>query len=331
MGYKSFVSGIVTALALQGSEAASIPRNTILDRTSFNPYTLPSNAANSLARSTAILVKQTGYLYGPPVAGGPYYPTGLLGLVRVAGDTAAIDLDLAPVNIAAALDSAELLASAAEFNGLQELHDYTLLYDGHFKTTLPSGPVPGILTNYTQDLLFSMERLSLSPYQVRRLNPASDELQFSVDDAVAQNITGSTLQQLFSDGRLFYADYRDQKDLTRTERFAAACDAYFYIDKTSEDFLPLAIRTNVGSNLIYTPNDEPNDWLLAKIMYNVNDFWFAQWNHLASTHEVVQITYLAAIRTLSDDHPILAILDRITFEVSPAQLNLPSSYPCSLS
>ncbi|KAF7524016.1 hypothetical protein G7054_g11560 [Neopestalotiopsis clavispora] len=319
MGYKSFVSGIVTALALQGSKAASIPRNTILDRTSFDPYTLPSNAANSLARSTAILVKQTGYLYGPPVAGGPYYPTGLLGLVRVAGDTAAIDLDLAPVNIAAALDSAELLASAAEFNGLQELHDYTLLYDGHFKTTLPSGPVPGILTNYTQDLLFSMERLSLSPYQVRRLSPASDELQFSVDDAVAQNITGSTLQQLFSDGRLFYADYRDQKDLTRTERFAAACDAYFYIDKTSGDFLPLAIRTNVGSNLIYTPNDEPNDWLLAKIMYNVNDFWFAQWNHLASTHEVVQITYLAAIRTLSDDHPILAILDRITFEVFAIQ------------
>jgi hypothetical protein len=107
--------------------------------------------------------------------------------------------------------------------------------------------------------------------------------------------------------------------LTPTERYSAACDAFFYIDPTSEDFLPLAIRTNVGSNLIYTPMDEPADWLLAKIMYNVNDFWFAQWKHLASTHEVVQIAYLAAIRTLSDEHPVLALLDRIMYEVFAIQ------------
>ncbi|ETS82938.1 hypothetical protein PFICI_04814 [Pestalotiopsis fici W106-1] len=320
MGYTSIVSGILMSLALQGTQAASIPRDEILNRASLlDPYTLPSKATDSFARSLAITLKQSGYTYGPPVAGGPYFPTGVLGLVRVAADGVAISADLAPVTAAAGLDSAESLASAAEYNGLQTLHDYTLLYDGHWKDTLPSGPVPGILTNYTQDLLFSMERLSLSPYQVKRLNPTSDELQFSIDDAVAQNITGLTLQGLFSDGRLFYADYRDQKDLTRTERYAAACDAYFYIDQTSGDFLPLAIRTNVGENLIYTPNDEPNDWLLAKIMYNVNDFWFAQWNHLASTHEVVQITYLAAIRTLSDDHPVLAILDRITYEVFAIQ------------
>ncbi|KAK6212725.1 hypothetical protein LQW54_004992 [Pestalotiopsis sp. IQ-011] len=320
MGRLSFASCLLTILTLQGGKAASIPRQTVDNGTSvLDPYSLPSDAADPTLRSEGIVVKQAGFLYGPPVAGGPYFPTGDLGLAGVAVDGAEIQADLTPVRAAADLDTTESLASAAEYNGLQTLHDYTLLYDDHWKATLPSGPLPGILTNYTQDLLFSMERLSLSPYQVRRLNPSSDELQFSIDDTVAENITGSTLQELFSQGRLFYADYRDQSDLTRTERFAAACDAYFYIDQASGDFLPLGIRTNVGSNLIYTPNDEPDDWLLAKIMYNVNDFWFAQWDHFASTHMVVQIAYMAAIRTLSDDHPVLAVVNRLMYEVFAIQ------------
>ena len=119
-----------------------------------------------------------------------------------------------------------------------------------------------------------------------------------------------TLSELLQDGRLFYADYRDQNQLTRTSMYSAAVDAYFYIDRWSGDFLPLAIRTNVGANLIYTPEDSHADWMLAKMMYNVNDFWFSQWNHLAGTHEVVQIAYMAAIRTLSEDHPVLGMLNR---------------------
>jgi hypothetical protein len=166
------------------------------------------------------------------------------------------------------------------------------------------------LTNYTQDLVFSMERLSSSPYQIRRLNPSSDVLSFTIPDNTVSQISGQTLQQLFQQGRLFYADYRDQLNLTATSRYSAACDAYFYIDPTSGNFLPLAIRTNVGANLIYTPLDAASDWLLAKIMFNVNDFWFAQWNHLAATHEVIQIVWEAAIRSISQEHPIYAILNR---------------------
>ena len=155
-----------------------------------------------------------------------------------------------------------------------------------------------------------MQRLSTSPYQIRRLNPTSDTLQFTVDDVTSTQITGMTLQQLFQQGRLFYADYREQKNLPSTGMYSAACDAYFYIDAKSGDFLPLAIRTNVGANLIYTRLDSANDWLLAKMMYNVNDFWFAQWNHLAGTHEVVQIIWMAAIRSISQEHPVFAVLNR---------------------
>lgn len=310
----------LVALATREVSSLAVPRPpTLKNRSLLSPYSLPQNNSGSLTRSLDITTKQAGYLYGPPVAGGPYFPTGVLGLAKVAADQAEIQLDEAPILAAIAVDTAGSTLSAPQYNGLRTLDDYTLLYDGHWKETLPSGPVPGMLTNYTQDLLFSMERLSVSPYQVKRLNPSSDTLQFNVDDSLAMNITSMTLQQLFEGGRLFYADYRDQKNLTRTDRYSAACDAFFYIDPKSGEFLPLAIHTNVGSNLIYTPKDDPADWLLAKMMYNVNDFWFAQWNHLASTHEVVQIAYLAAIRTLSDEHPVLALLNRVMYEVYAIQ------------
>lgn len=191
------------------------------------------------------------------------------------------------------------------------MDDYTLLYNGEWIGTLPKGPVPGIFTNYSQDLLFSMERLSNSPYAVRRLNPSVDTLAFDVEDSVTEQISGSTLQGLLEAGRLFYVDHSAQGNLARiTGRYAPACDAYFYISEASGEFLPLAIRTGVGANLIYTPQDEAADWLLAKMMFNTNDSWFVDWYHLASTHEVVQIVWMAAIRTLSVDHPVYALLNR---------------------
>lgn len=157
-----------------------------------------------------------------------------------------------------------------------------------------------------------MSRLSFSPFALRRLNSSKDTLPFSVDDASANKIAGSTLQSLFSSGRLFYIDHRAQGQLQRTSRYAPACDGYFYLSSNST-FLPLAIRTNVGNNLIYTPLDTANDWLLAKMMFEVNDFYFAQLDHLARTHYVAEIAYDAAVRTLSDEHPVLGLLNRLMY------------------
>jgi arachidonate 15-lipoxygenase (second type)/8-lipoxygenase (S-type) len=155
-----------------------------------------------------------------------------------------------------------------------------------------------------------MERLSLNPYSVKRLNPVLDKLSFDIDDSIAVGITGETTLSLLASGSLFYVDHRFQADLESTGRYAAACDAFFYISPKTGDFLPLAVRTNIGSNLIYTPADTANDWLLAKIMFNLNDFWHSQFYHFAATHMVVEIVYEAAYRTLSDNHPVMALLNR---------------------
>ncbi|KAI7083145.1 Lipoxygenase [Hortaea werneckii] len=283
------------------------------------PYTVPQSTLDKVIRSAGITTKRLGFNYGLPLAGGPAYPTGLLGLARIATDLLSFQLDVTPQLVNVALDDTAAALAVADYNGLETLEDYTKLYDGQWKNSMPSSNFDGVLTNFTDDRFFSMERLANSPYAVRRLEPGVDSLAFQLDEGLATNLTTLTLQELFDAGRLFYADYRDQKDLQPTARYSAACDAYFYIHPESDDFLPLAIRTNSGGNLIYTPADDFEDWTLAKIMYNVCDIWFAQWDHLARTHETAHIAYMAAIRTLSEEHPVMAILNRLMFEVFAIQ------------
>jgi len=219
------------------------------------------------------------------------------------------------------LRNARKYADKPQAGGIKTLSDYELLYKGQWKNSMPAGLDVGILSNYTDDLLFSMERLSVNPFTIRRLSP-SDSLPFTVEDTISSNITGITLQSLFNSGSLFYADHRYQASLQSiNDRYAGACDAYFYVDTKSGNFLPLAIRTNVGNNLIYTPADSTNDWLLAKMMFNLNDFFQSQWYHLSATHNVVEIVYEAAYRTLSEDHPVMALLERRQF--FPSQFDIP--------
>ena len=108
---------------------------------------------------------------------------------------------------------------------------------------MPDGVFPGILTNYTQDLFFSMERLSLNPYPLKRV-VATSTLPFVVADEIVSEVAGTTLDSLKSSGRLFVADHSYQAKYAKAARFGAACTAYFFLHPESGDFLPLAIATN---------------------------------------------------------------------------------------
>ncbi len=73
----------------------------------------------------------------------------------------------------------------------------------------------------------------------------------------------------------------------------------------------MAIKTNAGSDLIYTRLDTPTDWLLAKMIFNVNDFFHSQMFHLVVTHDVSEAVHQAALHTLSESHPVMIILERL--------------------
>ena len=190
-----------------------------------------------------------------------------------------------------------------------------MLYDNQWQSTVPSGPAQGTLSNLTQDLLFSMERLSVNPYSIRRLHPIADALPFDIDPTVSINLSGVDTQALHKSGRLFYADHSYQAAYPTTPgKYVAACSAYFFLHPKSGIFLPLAIKTNVGADLIYTPSDTEEDWLLAKTMFNTNDLFHGQIYHLANSHAINEIIHLAALRTLSSLHPVLGLLDRCMYD-----------------
>lgn len=156
-----------------------------------------------------------------------------------------------------------------------------------------------------------MERLSVNSYSVRRLHPTADVLPFEIDSVISRKVTGVDIRTLHRAGRLFYADHSYQARYpTVAGKYTAACSAYFYLHPVSSQFLPLAIKTNVGSDLIYTPLDDEKDWLLAKMMFNMNDLFHGQIFHLANSHAICEVVNLAALRTLGSDHPVMGLLDR---------------------
>lgn len=163
-----------------------------------------------------------------------------------------------------------------------------------------------------------MERLSEHPYAVR-LVKANEKIPFDVDAKIVSKLVGAgaTLHTLQASRRLFVVDHSYQNEYTLpsvVKRFPVACSAYFYIDPKTKDFLPLAIKTNSGSDLTYTPLDQAEDWLLAKMMFNANDMFHSQMLHLVISHDVSEAVHQAALHTLSENHPIMVILERLMLQ-----------------
>ncbi|KAF9769304.1 hypothetical protein IL306_013292 [Fusarium sp. DS 682] len=325
MGALLIILGIVTcvgALPLSDSPSSSIPEEVPAGQTADiglplpTEFTLPNEDDEILIRKLEIRKKRKEILYGPSLIGKTsFFMSGPLGDQISQRDQSLWARDAAPVVQAASHEAAAALHDIQIHGGLQNLEDYKILYHGHWSCSVPGGIAKGQFSNFTSDLLFAMERLSTNPYILQRLHPHANELPFAVDSKIVQELTGSTLPSLHKAGHLFLADHSYQKDYVAQEgRYAAACQALFYLDDRSHQFLPLAIKTNVGSNLTYTPLDEPNDWLLAKVMFNVNDLFHGQMYHLASTHAVAEIVHLAALRTMSSRHPVLALLERLMYQ-----------------
>ncbi|KAI0160181.1 lipoxygenase [Xylariaceae sp. FL1272] len=303
-------------LAAAAVNAAAVPSDTYsYGSDESHKFSLPSHDRNSTGRKAALDAKRVGWQYGPSMGGtNAPYPIGDLANKTI---KAQHDLWFPPITSHVQNVNKDTAAAQAfiEANGnITSLDDFAnkLYADGQWPNVFPGGPLPGILTNYTDDRTFSYFRLTGNPYKLRRVQ-AKDELWFPVDNA--KIITGLTLNQLQKQGRLFSVDYTALKDLETLpvpKLFGGFCQAYFYISPKGGDFLPLAIKlNNPGSDLIYTPEDEANDWLLAKMAFNSNDLWHLTWAHITHSHSQAEHSYQTANRALSEDHPIMGVIHRL--------------------
>ncbi|KAI0968437.1 lipoxygenase [Xylaria arbuscula] len=308
---KSILASILlAATAVQASPA--LTERHLENARSDDTFSLPKSDRNPRARAAAIEAKRKGWLYSEFPMGVAYYPTGSLANKTIAKDLETWMPPITHISVATTRESPIALEAIQSKGGFTKLEDYANLYNGQWPEAFPDGPFPGMLTNFTDDRMFSMIRLSASPYRLKRVKP-SDKLLFPVDNAAA--ITGLSLKQLQAQGRLFLEDFSEMKELDPTDKFGAGSQGYFYIDPKTGDFLPLAVRPIVkgreDSALVYTPKDTFDDWMLAKMLLNQNGLWHTTWAHITQSHSAAEAPYLAAIRTLSDNHPVLAIINRV--------------------
>lgn len=291
---------------------------TVTDLSDIGAFTIPSAQSphEQAARKAAIAQVRARFTYGPDLVNhgnGPAYPAGPLGTLTAVAHTSNTLKEIEYFNAKVDAALAATLSEAQAGGGLKTLDDYKKLYSSSALHQLqPQIPFAGYLENAESDILFAMSRLSVQPYSLRRLG-VDDLVHFTVPDAIAIKLTTQTQHCLQEAGRLFHVDYSHfAARPTQPGRYAAACEAYFYQHPDTDEFLPLAIRPNTpgAPDLVYTPLDQPADWLFAKIMFNSNDLWHAQLHHLAATHLVIEITYMAAVRSLHRQHPVYAMLTR---------------------
>ncbi|RYP18088.1 hypothetical protein DL765_004100 [Monosporascus sp. GIB2] len=123
----------------------------------------------------------------------------------------------------------------------------------------PLGETQGIMTNFTHDLLFSMETLSQNPYPLELVKP-SDPLPFDVPEDLAPRIAGVSLDELRKNGSLFVVDHRYQNELEKTtvqpQRYERPPPHTFMCTETLSlsTFGPSANNHNsVGEELCFNP------------------------------------------------------------------------------
>ncbi|KAI1133564.1 lipoxygenase [Nemania abortiva] len=282
------------------------------DKVQNKPYEIP-NLLNLVPRSLEIEEKRQGWQYGTFPFGVAPYPTGTLANKTIAEQSAIWSPPVFELGAVIVGETAEAVKGVIAAGNFTTLDDYSKVYTNQWQTSLPSGPLPGMLTNHTDDRTFSMMRLSSIPYRLFRVTP-DHALLFPVDEEVSKSITGHSLEELHAQGRLFAEDFAEMKDQETTTAYGAGCQGYFYIDDAG-DFLPLAIKVIVkgreDSALVYTPKDLHAEWLFAKMTINANDGWHSTWGHTTMSHSAAEAPYLAAIRTLSENHPILALINRV--------------------
>ncbi|GAP92530.1 putative manganese lipoxygenase protein [Rosellinia necatrix] len=305
---KSAISTLLLAGAAQAAPALSTNDNNNKVQSFSTPGLL-----NLIPRALEIEEKRKGWLYGTFPFGVAPYPYGKLADKVIADDRAIWAppvFELGATIVKETKLAAEGVIAAGGFNSLD---DYYKVYENQWTTSLPDGPLPGMLTNHTDDRTFSMMRLSSVPYRLHRVK-VDQPLLFPVDDEVVKSITGQTLEGLHAQGRLFSEDFAEMRLQEATPAYGAGCQAYFYIDDAG-DFLPLAIKLIVkdreDSALVYTPKDIKDEWLFAKMTINANDGWHSTWGHTTLSHASAEAPYLAAIRSLSDNHPVMGLLQRI--------------------
>lgn len=209
------------------------------------------------------------------------------------------------------------------FDPFDKLDDYA---DDVFTTI----PLPEVASVYTTDRSFADQRLAgVNPLVIRKLDlqlELGQKIAIWLQDNQAQ-FSPINIAELLNKEHIYIADYTGEdpnystpKSIARgtydskLRKYLPKPRAFFcWRDvgiKDLGELIPVAIQLNGDDNSrIYTPSDDDQDWLYAKLCVQVADGNHHEMaTHLGRTHFAMEPFAVATARQLAEAHPLSLLL-----------------------
>lgn len=182
-----------------------------------------------------------------------------------------------------------------------------------FDDFFPTQGKPEISKIYQSDRAFAEQRLSgVNPMVLRRLAELPSHVVYEDLRAACPHIP---LNAALAEGHLYIADYSGLSfvhggTFKGLQKYLPTPTAFFYFDPTQQVLLPIAIQIQPqAGGVIFTPQDQPLDWLVAKMCVQVADANHHEMGtHLCWTHFVMEPFAISTPRQLAENHPVHLLL-----------------------
>jgi arachidonate 15-lipoxygenase len=204
--------------------------------------------------------------------------------------------------------------SGTELPGYADLQAFLPQSIGEYQEFEQSRPISiptQVIRDYKKDSAFAEQRLSgVNPVVIQRLETEKPEVLKQLLLKVPNG--GET-----SD--LYFADYHTKLPVVRggTCKDEKGNDRQKYLPRPIALFrlengqlLPVAIQLDAHrEESIFTPSDDPTDWLIAKLCVQIADANHHEMiTHLCRTHLVIETIAVVTARALAHNHPLNVLL-----------------------
>ncbi|KAK7069173.1 Arachidonate 5-lipoxygenase [Halocaridina rubra] len=171
---------------------------------------------------------------------------------------------------------------------------------------------PQCIEVWKEDWWFGAQRIQgVNPLVIKLCKEIPENFDVT-EETVSGLLEDMTLSEALEKNKLFLCDLEILEGLECNDnRELASPLALFYLTKANK-LMPVAIQLKQkkgDDNPVYTPKDEPNTWLLAKMFYNNAEAQHHQaLTHLGYTHLLMEGVVICTHRNLSPSHPLFKLM-----------------------